>query len=197
MDSVSADVEVCFEQFDARFAALAFGVAFVTKSAPAASALPVGQRVLAPTTPDMSLTREIDFRKCIRLEPGLPSARAMLVPDLAMTLAIWDSVRLELGEVAAYTSGSRHEALMALVAAWCTGRDVIRIEFNDGAGVAPAGVQNVNGSDPQLALEDYSAFHARRRRLRSGRIELESRSNGRPPRGNADVGAVGCCSRVD
>ncbi len=153
MHVVAAKVEVCFEHLDVKSERPAFGVAKVTRSMPDSSVLSVGQRVLAPTNPDISMTREIDERECVSLEQDLPSARAMLVPDLALALAICASARLELGEIAVYSSGARHEALIGLVAGWCTGRDVIRIDFNDGAGVTPAGVQKVDGSDPQRALE--------------------------------------------
>jgi len=152
MDLNAVNVEICFEQLDARTGRPSFGVARIVRSSQASSTLPVGGCVLAPTS-DMSMTREIGPSECVLLEPGLPSTRAMLIPELALALAVCASARLELGEIAVYTSGARHGALIALVAGWCTGRDVIRIEFDDAAGVVPAGVQTVDGSDTQRALE--------------------------------------------
>lgn len=153
MDQLAETIEISFERLDVAPGRPGYGLARVTGRAEQRALSEIGRRVLAPTDQNTIRTILIDARKCIPLDESLPEERAMRVPALALALAISDAAALELGEVAVFTSGAAHESVVATVAQWRTCRDVIRLRLHDGLSVCAPGVREVDGTDPQRAIE--------------------------------------------
>jgi len=146
-------IEISFDRLDVGPGRLGFGVARVTGSADQGAVPEIGRRLLAPADQDTERTILIDARRCIPLHESLLEERAMCVPALALALATCDAADLELGEMVAYTSGAAHESFVARVAQWRTVRDAIRLRLHDDTSVCPPGVRDVDGTDPQRALD--------------------------------------------
>lgn len=100
---------------------------------------------------DMAVDAEIDREPdgAVRLPSGVTVAQALLVPPLAAVLALWETLQLELGDVAVITSGSVLSPLAAEVAWWRGGSPVVTL--------GPASVTDnpatahIDWSDPEEA----------------------------------------------
>jgi NADPH:quinone reductase-like Zn-dependent oxidoreductase len=68
-----------------------------------------------------------DAADAVLLPPGVTLAQALLVPSLAAVLALWETLQLELGDVAVITSGSVLSPLAAEVALWRGGCPVVTL----------------------------------------------------------------------
>lgn len=174
-------VEVSFERLETASDRRGFEVARVSRSAMSSRSPSIGAGAYLYPAP-RAVQRRVGVRgrsRCIPLHEGLSPRLALLVPDLALAMAICDAVQLELGEAAVYTSGASHGSFVAKVAQWRTCRDVICLDMHDGAGSCPAGVQQVDGSDPQRALEISPSDGAQRSWLCSGGPDSKIRGPGR------------------
>jgi NADPH:quinone reductase-like Zn-dependent oxidoreductase len=100
---------------------------------------------------DSAVDAEVDADAvdAVLLPPGVTVAQALLVPPLAAALALWDTLQLELGDVAVITSGSVLSPLAAEVALWRGGCPVVTL--------GPASVSDnpstthIDWSDPEEA----------------------------------------------
>jgi hypothetical protein len=162
VDQLAETIEISFERLDVGLGKPGHGLARVTGSARQGAVLGIGRRLLAPVDQEAERTILIEARRCIPLHQSLPDEQAMRIQALALALAICDAADLELGEVAVYTSGVAHESIVATVAQWRTARDAIRLRLQEDALACPPGVQDVDGADPQRALEviRMTASHA-------------------------------------
>lgn len=92
---------------------------------------------------------DVEAADAVLLPPGVTVAQALLVPSLTAVLALWETLQLELGDVAVITSGSVLSPLAAEVALWRGGCPVVTL--------GPASVTDnpatthIDWSDPEEA----------------------------------------------
>jgi hypothetical protein len=86
---------------------------------------------------------------------ALPPDAAALVPAVARALWAWDTLALELGDVAVVTDGHPHAELLALAATWYGALPVVRLSRH--AVASSHGIERVTVDDPQAAIKELSA----------------------------------------
>ena len=93
---------------------------------------------------------EVSASDCVVLPASLNPAVAVLVPPIAAALALWETLRLELGDAAVWTSGGPLSGLVGQAALWrgaCPG-----IELGEPSGVYdPRQVEQVHLADTEAA----------------------------------------------
>ena len=133
-----------------------FGVARVIGSDSSTSSKGAAGLVLAPVSEQSGSSIEIPADRCFALPSDMPLDRAVVVPPLAFALWIWDVAGLELGETAVYSSGSAVDGLVARVAEWRCGGQVIRLDFDNAEYAATSEIVSISGLDPQHAIDRLS-----------------------------------------
>jgi NADPH:quinone reductase-like Zn-dependent oxidoreductase len=105
--------------------------------------------LLVPGDGQVDAEVDIENRHTLRLSPTMTVAQALLIPPLAAVLALWETLQLELGDVAVITAGSVLSPLAAEVALWRGACPVVTLgpaAVSDGAAATA-----IDWSDPEEA----------------------------------------------
>ena len=88
---------------------------------------------------------------CVMLPAALDPAKAVLVPAVAASLALWETLHLELGDAAVWTSGGPLSALVGQASLWRGACPGIELGAKSSVGLDPRQVEHVELSDTEAA----------------------------------------------
>lgn len=105
--------------------------------------------------------------------PTRSTDEMVLVPTVSRALWVWDTLALELGDVALVTSGNPHAELLAVVATWYGAQPVLRL--SRATTPPPPGIEGFSFDDPQGAIKTLSGRLAGRPGVAA--VDLSGRSD--------------------
>src|SRR4029077_2569936 len=86
-----------------------------------------GGLMLAPGDAEQGSVVRVSEGMCLLVADSLDPTRALALPPLAAALSMWETLKLELGDAAVFTSGSPLSALAGQVALWRGGCPVVEL----------------------------------------------------------------------
>jgi hypothetical protein len=132
-----------------------------------------GGLVLAPVDAEHDSVVRVSETACVRVAGSLDATRALALPPLAAALSLWESLRLELGDAAVFTSGSPLSALAGQVALWRGGCPVV--ELGPGESGSASAIPRIDWSDPEAAARQL--IEATSKRPGFAAVELSGRAD--------------------
>ena len=102
--------------------------------------------------PDVG-TLEVESTQCIPIDGGLSAERALHVPALALSLWVWETLQLEIGEAAVYTADSPFEHFLGETALLRGALPVLQLGTASNY-AAPEGVQVLTAGEASELLAD-------------------------------------------
>jgi hypothetical protein len=88
---------------------------------------------------------------CLTLPAALDPGIAVLVPPVAASLALWETLRLELGDAAVWTSGAPLSALVGQAALWRGACPGIELGAESSGALDPRQIEHVELRDSEAA----------------------------------------------
>jgi hypothetical protein len=82
---------------------------------------------LAPVDAELDSVVRVQDTACLAVATALDANQALALPPLAAALSLWETLHLELGDAAVFTSGSPLSALAGQVALWRGGWPVVEL----------------------------------------------------------------------
>ena len=113
-----------------------------------------GGLMLAAVDAAQGAVVQIAETKCLAVAASLEVTRALALPPLAAALSMWESLRLELGDAAVFTSGGALSTLAGQVALWRGGCPVVELG-PAGAGATPD-ITRIDWTDPEEAARQLT-----------------------------------------
>jgi len=114
--------------------------------------------VLVPGAPAPGSDIEAAAADCVMLPSALDPALAVLVPAVAAALALWETLRLELGDAAVWTSGGPLSALVGQAALWRGACPGIELGAESSKSLDPRQVEHVELTDSEAAAAKLASL---------------------------------------
>jgi hypothetical protein len=134
---------------------------------------PGGGLVLAPIDAEQDSVVRVSEITCLQVADSLDAIHALALPPLAVALSMWESLHLELGDAAVFTSGSPLSALAGQVALWRGGCPVV--ELGPAESGSASEMPRVDWSDPEAAAKQLTEATAKRPGFAA--VELSGRAD--------------------